>query len=458
MLPAVTNRAGRYGTALLAWGNTRPTAAPDNRRTRRHSRRVWVVSSMATVVLVLLVSLVASNVQRHQLAFDEFDEAAHYDYAVALSQGHIPPSGTYLTQATLRMISCFSQQDCGVQERNPHAVSADGYSYEAVEQPPLGYLPYILTVRPDDAPAAALVDARWGGFIWECIGGALLVAVGWLAELSLFELGTVLVICLLSPVQIHAISKVTNDSSALAAGAIVVGTYLVARRRNKAMIIPGLLIGLLVGFMKGLFVVAPFVILLALLFGDLAARRMPTRSDVWRRYGCAACMTVGAVIAYAVWLLIVDARATVAPSVVLHALESFLTSPYPRPFTMLSGFEYQLSALAAYTPAPLYWLWNLAVFGSLAGILLLRRSAEDPRIRAAALAIFTGLAVLAVAFVMLNYVQGHYDFPAPPRYALPILPILGIVVARSLRLRGLLLVGLVLPALAIVAQLVGGQF
>lgn len=413
---------------------------------------------MVGAILVLLVSLAASNVQRHQLSFDLFDEAAHYDYAVALAHGHIPPSGTYLTQSTLRMISCFSGDGCGVSERNPHAVAAYGYSYEAVEQPPLGYLPYLLTVNPTASPASALVAARWGGFIWECIGGVLLVAVGWLAELSLFEMGTVLVICLLSPVQIHAISKVTNDSSALVAGCIVVGTFLIARRRDKPMVVAGLLVGLLVGFMKGLFVVAPFVILLALVFADIAARRLPSRSELWRRYACTVGMTVGAVVAYAAWLLIVDARAVVAPSVVLHALESFMTSSYPRPSTILTGIETQLSILNAYSPAPLYWLWDLAVFGSLAGVLLLRGVVEDQRVRAGALAIFAGVVVLAVAFVLLNYQQGHYDFPAPQRYALPILPILGIVVARAVRLRGLLLIGLILPACAVIAQLVGGQF
>jgi hypothetical protein len=210
--------------------------------------------------------------------------------------------------------------------------------------------------------------------------------------------------------------------------------------------------------MKGLFVVAPFIILLSLLFGDVATRRMPSPSELWRRYGCTVAMTVGAVIAYAAWLLIVDARAVVAPSDVLHALESFMTSTYPRPSTILSGFEYQLSVLNAYSSAPFYWIWNLAVFGSLAGVLLLRGVVQDSRVRAGALAIFAALAALAVAFDLLNYAQGHYNFPAPPRYALPILPILGIVVARAMRLRGLLIVGLVLPACAVIAQLVGGQF
>jgi hypothetical protein len=205
-------------------------------------------------------------------------------------------------------------------------------------------------------------------------------------------------------------------------------------------------------------VIAPFIILLSLLFGAVAARRMPSRPELWRRYGCTLAMTVGAVVAYAVWLLFVDARAVVAPSVVLHALESFLSSPYPRPSTILTGIETQLSILNSYTPAPLYWLWDLAVFGSLAGVLLLKGVVQDQRIRAAALAIFAGVAALAVGFVLLNYVQGHYDFPAPQRYALPILPILGIVVARAMRLRGLLVVGLILPACAVIAQLVGGQF
>jgi hypothetical protein len=75
-----------------------------------------------------------------------------------------------------------------------------------------------------------------------------------------------------------------------------------------------------------------------------------------------------------------------------------------------------------------------------------------------AAAVFVGILALAVAFPVLNFAEGHYNFAVPTRYALPLLPIIGYVVARAMRGRGLLLVGVVLPALAVFDQVHLNQF
>jgi hypothetical protein len=75
-----------------------------------------------------------------------------------------------------------------------------------------------------------------------------------------------------------------------------------------------------------------------------------------------------------------------------------------------------------------------------------------------AAAVFVGILALAVAFPVFNFVEGHYDFAVPTRYALPLLPIIGYVVARALRGRGLVLVGVILPALAVFDQVYQNQF
>ena len=220
----------------------------------------------------------------------------------------------------------------------------------------------------------------------------------------------------------------------------------------------GLVVGLLVGFMKGLFVVAPFVILVAVFIADLSDHHRPQRADFWRRYGCALSMFLGAAISFPGWLLIQDARATVSSSVVLHALQGFQTTPYLRLSTILAGMQNAVSDLISYSPSPLYWMWNLSVYGSLVGLLLLRGSVGRPRMRVMAVAIFVGMIALALGFPWLNFIEGHYDFNAQTRYFLPLLPLVGFVVARSLRTRGLLLIGIALPALAVIDQVVAGQF
>ena len=78
--------------------------------------------------------------------------------------------------------------------------------------------------------------------------------------------------------------------------------------------------------------------------------------------------------------------------------------------------------------------------------------------RVMAVAIFVGMFALALGFPWLNFIEGHYDFNAQTRYFLPLLPLVGFVVARSLRTRGLLLIGIALPALAVIDQVVAGQF
>lgn len=447
--------------ALVGWAISRPSTREEDLRSRLG--RLWLLWACVIAVAVLLVSLAAGNHQRHESGFDVLDEGAHYDYVLALQHGQIPRSGDRVSQTTLQMQSCVGAyavkpQGCGPKYRNPSNYPADGYSYEGVEQPPLGYLPYLLTTQTHGVNESALVDARWGGFIWSVVAAGLLVWIGWLANLSLLELCALLAVCLLSPVQIHAASTVTDDSAAVVAGAAVLATFLLARRRDKPLIVAGLIVGLLIGFMKGLFVVAPFVLVVGVLIADIAARRRPVKSELWRRYGCSVAMLVGAAVAYAAWLVIVDARAIVSPHTVLQALQGFSKTSYPRPSTMLTGVQSELSTLSAYQSAPLYWIWDVAIFGSLAGLVLLRGPVGRPELRAMAMAIFVGIVALAVAFPLLNFVEGHYDFSSPARYALPVLPVVGLVAYRSLRTRSVLLVGVVLPGLAVIAQLVGGQF
>jgi hypothetical protein len=190
----------------------------------------------------------------------------------------------------------------------------------------------------------------------------------------------------------------------------------------------------------------------------MSARRKPTKADFMSRYGCVLAMTVGTILSYGAWLLLVDARAVVSMSVVLHALQGFSTTGHVRLTTILGGIESELSGFALWTPAPLFWIWNLAVYGSLAGMVVLQPPVGRPQLRAMAAAVFVGILALAVAFPVLNFVEGHYDFAVPTRYALTLMPIIGYVLARSLRGRGLMLVGVILPSLALFDQVYTNQF
>ena len=81
---------------------------------------------------------------------------------------------------------------CGSRPAPPSLDPAAGYDYEA-QQPPLGYLPYVLTANPQASPDAAIADARRGGIIWIGVSAVLLLVLGVVEDFSLLALGAALV-------------------------------------------------------------------------------------------------------------------------------------------------------------------------------------------------------------------------------------------------------------------------
>jgi hypothetical protein len=117
-----------------------------------------------------------------------------------------------------------------------------------------------------------------------------------------------------------------------------------------------------------------------------------------------------------------------------------------------------LSDPTAYVPAPPYWIWDVAVYGSLVGPVALRGPLDGSASELPPFAIFLGIVALALAFPLINFIEGHYDSYAPSRYALPALPIIAVLVMRTLRTRAVVIIGIILPALAIGFQLTTTQF
>lgn len=346
---------------------------------------------------------------------------------------------------------------CGVAQRNPRHYAPLGYSYEA-QQPPLGYIPYVVLAAPGDAPRQALADARWGGTVWTLVAAGLLVVVAAREGLTLLELFALLCICLLSPIEVYSAATVTNDSAAVVAGSMVLLTSSMGRRGGRRMALVGLAVGLVIGLMKGFFLVAPVVLLMAGLLRDLGRTERPSRAELWSRHACDLCMAVGAGIAYVAWVVFQNSRALIPSSVVLHALLGSHTTNHLRWSTIFTGIQDELAMFIPYVPTPLYWLWNLAVFGTLAGLVLLPgRGRSSVWARSAAISVFAGLVLLAVGYAVLFYLEGHFNYYSEARFALPVLPIIALVVVRAVRRSGLLVVGVLLPGSAAAAQLLVGR-
>ncbi|HEY0410907.1 MAG TPA: hypothetical protein VGE42_11640, partial [Candidatus Dormibacteraeota bacterium] len=290
----------------------------------------WWLAAGALSALVVLVSIVLGNHRRDDPSLDILDEGPHYAYVVALRAHHLPAWGDTLDQGTLRLEDCFSlsrsaPHNCSRRDREPSGFDVGGYSFEA-QQPPLGYLPYALTATPDAAPRDAIAAAREGGKGWTVVAGVLLLAVAWAEGTSLLGLVVLQATCLLSPVFLHAASTVTNDSAGVAAGALALlgAAVMRGRRRPSLGFAAGLAVGIVIGMLKGVYVVAPLALVVAALLLERPWR--PIRQawrDILRRTACVLGMLVGTAGAYLGWMAWQEARASVPSSVVLHALLGF---------------------------------------------------------------------------------------------------------------------------------------
>lgn len=351
--------------------------------------------------------------------------------------------------------------------RNPAEFSPDGYDYE-VQQPPLGYIPYVITAQPNAPPKSAIVDMRWGGAIWVVVSAMLLLVLAILEELPLLGLTALLAISLLGPVEIDTAATVNNDAAAVAIGALGLIVLSLARRRGRSLTWLGLIVGVVIGLTKGLFVVVPAVFVVDailqegwhLISGKAQTTLLRSLWDALRRHFTETAMLVGAVLSFVGWTLFQSARATTRPSVVLHALMGFQTTSHLQITQIIRGVQQQFSVLIAYYPdAPIDVVWDIVVLGAIVGIVFLRTGSEiRPELRRLCIAVVTGLVALAVFWPTLVFIQGHYSFDAPARYALPLLPIIALILARSSRRIGLVAMGVLLPAAAIVWQLAIAKF
>ena len=115
---------------------------------------MWWISAALITLVTVAVSMQLTTTRRNYPSFDLFDEESHYAYVVALLHGHLPAFGDRLTIGDRRMVDCLGLGGaghgpalCGAPVKAESQYWADGFDYEA-QQPPIGYLPYLLTTNP----------------------------------------------------------------------------------------------------------------------------------------------------------------------------------------------------------------------------------------------------------------------------------------------------------------------
>jgi hypothetical protein len=438
------------------------------RRDRRHvPRRTWRWWAVAVVLTLAAVSLSVAlgGHRRHDPYLDVYDEGAHYAYVVALRSGHIPAWGDTLTPQERALVDCLSSVPvppvpCGATPVAASKYAAQGYDYEA-QQPPLGYLPYVLTANPQAPPEAALAAARHGGMVWVAISGALLLALAALDGLSLLALAALLGTCLLDPVFTYSAGTVNNDAAGVAAGAVALLAWTLSKSHPRWGLLCGLVSGVLIGLTKGLFVVVPLALVVAAVVSEY--RVVSSLAGAWvafKRNVCVVAMFVAACLSFIGWTIFQDERAIVAPSTVLHAVLGTTHVATLQLNTVGSGVMKLLNLFQPYYPSdPINVVWTLAVFGVLFGAWFLPIAGPQAlSVRGLSAGVLTAILALAVGWPLLVYLQGNYNFAADARYAIPLLPLAGYVVVTGCRRFGIIAIGLVLPLSCAILQLVLAKY
>ena len=99
------------------------------------------------------------------------------------------------------------------------------------------------------------------------------------------------------------------------------------------------------------------------------------------------------------------------------------------------------------------------LFGIMVGVVVAHvRTEIATHVRPLATGTLVTIAILAVGWSLFTYMQGQYDLNVNARYLLPLLPLIAIVVIRSVRRFGLVMLGIVFPASAAIWQIAGGKF
>jgi hypothetical protein len=433
-------------------------------RARRRTTSWWC-AALALTVLATVVSVALSSHRRHDPSLDAFDEGAHYSYVVALRSGHIPAWGDRLTVQDRKLDDCLQSVGqpparCGATPPAASRYAAEGFDYEA-QQPPLGYLPYVLTANPQASPVAAITAARHGGIIWAATSAVLLLILALLEDFSLLGLGALLATCLFDPVFTYSAATVNNDAAGIAAGAVALIAWSWSRRRPRTSLWLGIVAGAVIGLTKGLYVVVP----LALVSAAIVEEGRPLLSiqglrEACRRHLCALSMLITAVVVFAAFVFVQGRRATVPSSTVLHALLGFSHVATLQPSTVSESISTTVSLFQPYYPFDgVNVIWGVCVFGLLVGFWFLDMpKAVARRVRGLSLGILVGVIALALGWTILVFLQGHYNFAGAIRYEICLLPLIGYVIVRGCRRFGVAAVGIGLPVICAAIQLASGKY
>lgn len=420
-----------------------------NVRTATYFKRVVIFG------IVVIFAIISSALTKLDMAsnphFDVYDEGAHYDYVLQLSQGNIPAWGDQYLQETVRIVDCLGTAfspagSCEIKHRTTENYAPNGFNYEA-QQGPIGYLPYLLGIVNSEEPSDQLQGMRLkGSYIWLTLSGSLLILLCLALRTSIFMASLASIAIFLNPTFIHSISTVNNDAAIVPIVLFWILIELFLRDRKlswRSVRNARFVIGLVFGLTKALLLVVPISIFLLGVFLVLKAKRISRRKVSLKTFDKfqIAPMMLGAISSYGTFLALQKLREKIPSSQVLEALLGFSKTDVPDLKTMVDSFANVLFIFSGGYPganingssglivtAVITALISIAAARSWDYFKGLKLSILDAQtvdiFKAFPLVSVVALAMTAISWPLLFYMQGNYNFASPSRYALLAVPLL----------------------------------
>ena len=399
------------------------------------------------------LSLVASVDSNRNSHFDVLDEAAHYDYVLKLTQGDFPSWGEKYSPETLRISDCLgglSQKagNCSLKLRNPIAFAPQGFSYE-VQQPPLGYVPFLVSMNKKQDSWQNLKNVRfWGNEINILLASILITLIISLMAFDLLASGFISMTVILCPAITHSYATVTNDGFIFPAMLFFLYLLLTVSKSEDKSRLLSVMAGLALGLTKGFLPAVPIV-------GFILVRRLRRREEknlfeefinlegIRTFFRWSSMFSIGSFLVYTGFQIM---RASVSSNVVLKALLGFSITSVPKLHTIVNSvvnmalpFYGNLANGVDTIGISLFITLFLAFMLGSAFNKFSLRSLQDNLVRNmdfqqksllrahfwAFLLIriyLFGALVIGLGWPLLVYMQGKFDFSAPSRYAIGLIP------------------------------------
>ena len=415
-----------------------------SRKTLAASLR-WLGPVVVCVVVPAL--LVISTIDRHP-KFSPIDEGAHFDYVERIYDKGIPTFGDRLLRSSLREMACRGTRleglvvpPCDAKVMKYDLFLGGAYQYEA-QQPPLYYAltAPIARIIKGVTGIGALGAARLVGVLWLTLGLLVLWrASRLLAVPQLPMLATILAIAA-APNVVYYSSIVSNDSAGILCGALAAYVAALTLTRHRPYTWPAIALGVAAALTKTSCALPVGVVGLVVAAASLS--RHPgissDRRGSLRRTGLG--LISGSVVGTLAWVVYYRSVATIEPKT-LPTFDVLRTGPVNlgNIFSQARSF---LSVLTdSYNP---FAVWNGEVYGvvgmfaMLAIVAGLAAGAFTPERTWWSIAGPIVLSCLYVGGVVIGIgIWRAYDINpgVSGRYALPMLPLIALVVPAALQRR-----------------------